>query len=56
MSYYWMGPWHTMWGGGHRHGDKGDSSALRILEERFAKGEISREEFEEKKVILGGRP
>ncbi len=84
MSYYWMGPWHTMWGGpgwglwwffpllmllmigaciylmlrmgGHRHGDSRDSSALRILSERFAKGEISREEFEEKKLVLGGKP
>lgn len=30
------------------------SSALRILEERFARGEIDREEFEERKRHLSG--
>lgn len=29
------------------------SSALRILEERFARGEIDREEFEERRRALG---
>ena len=43
-----------MWGG-RGHGATGNSSALRILSERFAKGEISREEFEEKKGILAGK-
>jgi len=41
-------------GSGHRRGDTDGSSALRILSERFAKGEISRAEFEEKKLLLGG--
>ncbi|MDP8959348.1 MAG: SHOCT domain-containing protein [Actinomycetota bacterium] len=31
----------------------GGSSALRILEERFARGEIDREEFEERRRALG---
>ena len=45
------------WGG--RRGDDaekpGGSAARFILEERFARGEISREEFEERRRILEGR-
>ena len=34
-------------GGGHRK-----SSALHILEERFARGEIQKPEYDEKKAVL----
>jgi len=50
-------------GGGHMHrGDRswGDptSSALQILNERFAKGEIQKQEYQEKKtaILSPGQP
>jgi putative membrane protein len=44
--YYYDHPWH--WTGGSR------SDALAILEGRYARGEIQREEYLQKKHDLGG--
>jgi len=42
-------------GEGPGAGRAGVSSALQILEERFARGEIDRDEFEERRSSLEGR-
>ena len=48
-SHHWGPPWHMMHGGPPTH------SALQILNERFARGEIQKDEYEDKKgVILSG--
>ena len=44
------------WLSGAPRGQRAPSrSALEILEERFARGEIEREEFEEKRRLLAGQ-
>jgi len=40
------------WGHSHRSSTDATGSALQILNERFAKGEIKREEYEEKKSAI----
>jgi putative membrane protein len=42
------------WSHGHSYRDNA-SSAIQLLNERFAKGDISKEEFEEKRTILARR-
>ena len=60
----WLVRW-TVFGGVHRHefyrhggrcphcGHGGGRAAIDILEERFARGEIDKTEFEEKRKLLG---
>jgi len=35
--------------------ERRESNAMAILEERFARGEIDREEFEQRRAVLQGR-
>jgi len=50
-SHHFVPPWQMMHGGPPTH------SALQILNERFARGEIQKEEYEEKKsaILSGGQ-
>jgi putative membrane protein len=52
--HHHSGPWHMMdrlSGPGRSWGDP-TSSALQILNERFARGEIEKPEYEEKKAVI----
>ncbi len=50
-SHHWGPPWQMVDGGPPTH------SALQILNERFARGEIQKQEYEEKKdaILSGGQ-
>jgi uncharacterized membrane protein len=48
-AHHWI-PWHIgAWGS---HSGDATRSALKILNERFAKGEMPRQEYEEKKAAI----
>lgn len=70
LGWGWMAVGHLLWwsllvvaivallrwtrGRGPRQPTAGADRALDTLRERFARGEIDREEFEERKRVLGG--
>lgn len=47
--HHWRAPWHRS--AGHPWGDP-TYTALQILNERFAKGEIAKQEYEEKRAAI----
>jgi len=50
-SHHWQPPWQRMDRPGHVGGERADS-ALKILNERFARSEIQKLEYEEKKTAI----
>ncbi len=50
-AHHWGPPWHRMGGSGGSWRDP-TRSALQILNERFAKGEIDKAEYEERKATI----
>ncbi|MFM9882581.1 MAG: SHOCT domain-containing protein [Burkholderiales bacterium] len=50
-SHHWGPPWHMMDRSGRPWSDPA-YSALQVLNERFAKGEIEKQEYEEKKAAI----
>lgn len=49
--HHWGPPWHGMDHGAHGSGDP-TRSALQILNERYARGEIQKPEYEERKATI----
>lgn len=45
--------WAVRWTGGRNNADGGSNSALDILKDRLARGEIEPAEFEERRKVLG---
>jgi putative membrane protein len=56
VIFVWLVRWavhgYPFYGHGLHHGDR-SRAALDIIEERFARGEIDKTEFEEKRKLLG---
>lgn len=50
-AHHWGPPWHMMSGPGGSWRDP-TQSALRILNERYAKGEIGKAEYEDRKATI----